>query len=224
MGVSAPPLKRTVLKDRVGDLIRDAILCGKLDPGDRIVELKLANDLGVGTTAVREALFELESQGFVHRITGKGTFVTQLTAEDVEQIQRVRRELEGLAVELVQERANPADLALLDNYLDEMRSAARVGDVLSFYRSDIEFHRTIWRISGNRFLAKTLDLLVAPLFAFFVMKTQAGSEAYLLVSADRHADIVRALRSGDNARGCMDASLQFFLKQEQQMIFDSGSA
>src|SRR5258708_37020667 len=123
--IGSAPLQRTVLADRVSDLIKEAILSGKLDPGDRIVEMKLAKDLGVGTTAVREALFELESQGFVSRITGKGTFVTQLTSEDVEQIQRVRRELEGLASELAQERREESDLVLLDKFLDEMRTAAR---------------------------------------------------------------------------------------------------
>src|SRR6476660_90744 len=86
------PLQRIVLKDRVAELIKEAILTGKLEPGDRIVEMKLASDLGVGTTAVREALFELESQGFVSRVTNKGTFVTELTADDIEQILRVRRE------------------------------------------------------------------------------------------------------------------------------------
>src|SRR5215218_8861306 len=99
------PLRRVVLKDRVSELIKDAILSGKLEAGDRIVEMKLAADLAVGTTAVREALFELEAQGFVTRFTNKGTFVTKLSKEDVAQILTVRRELEGLAVQLLEERA-----------------------------------------------------------------------------------------------------------------------
>src|SRR2546423_86063 len=126
--IGSAPLQRTVLADRVSDLIKEAILSGKLDPGDRIVEMKLAKDLGVGTTAVREALFELEYQGFVSRITGKGTFVTQLTAEDVEQILRVRLELEGLAVELLQERATESDLAPLEKSIAGMRSAAKAAN------------------------------------------------------------------------------------------------
>src|SRR5947209_20437125 len=65
---SKVPLQRTMLRDRVSELIKDAILSGKLDAGDRIVEMKLAADLGLGTTAIREALFELEAQGFVTRL------------------------------------------------------------------------------------------------------------------------------------------------------------
>src|SRR5688572_27557381 len=102
--IEAAPLRRVVLKDRVAELIKDAILTGKLEPGDRIVEMKLASDLGVATTSVREALFELESQGFVTRFTNKGTFVTQLAGEDIAQILRVRHELEGLAAELAEQQ------------------------------------------------------------------------------------------------------------------------
>src|SRR6266436_3677345 len=139
--IGSAPLQRTVLADRVSDLIKEAILSGKLEPGDRIGEMKVASDLGVGTTAVREALFELESQGFVSRITNKGTFVTELTAEDIEQILRVRRELEGLAIELLQERGTEADFLALEKLVQDMRTAAVEGNFQGFYRSDLEFHR-----------------------------------------------------------------------------------
>jgi DNA-binding GntR family transcriptional regulator len=214
------PLQRIVLKDRVSELIKEAILTGKLEPGDRIVEMKLASDLGVGTTAVREALFELESQGFVSRVTNKGTFVTELTADDIEQILRVRRELEGLAVELLQERATPADLDLLDKSVEDMRAAATEGNFQNFYRVDLEFHRTLWRLSGNRYVAKSLDNTVVPLFAFFIMKNPRDSIADLLVSVGKHADIIQALRDGKNARKQMEDALRFFAQQEKRLLFE----
>ena len=80
------PIDTATKKDRVSDVIREAIVSGKLRPGERIVEMQVSKDLGVGNTAVREALFDLESKGFVTRVANKGTFVTQLTIEDVEQI------------------------------------------------------------------------------------------------------------------------------------------
>jgi DNA-binding GntR family transcriptional regulator len=217
--IGSAPLQRTVLADRVSDLIKEAILSGKLDPGDRIVEMKLAKDLGVGTTAVREALFELESQGFVSRITGKGTFVTELTAEDVEQILRVRLELEGLAVELLQERATEADLALLEKSIDGMRSAAKAANFQSFYRFDLEFHRTLWSLSGNRYLERSLDITIVPLFAFFIMKNARDSSVELLASAEKHADVVKAIRNSEDARACMESALQFFAEQEKRLLF-----
>ncbi|HWB83894.1 MAG TPA: GntR family transcriptional regulator [Bryobacteraceae bacterium] len=218
--IHGAPLQRIVLKDRVSELIKEAILSGKLESGDRIVEMKLANDLGVGTTAVREALFELEAQGFVTRVTNKGTFVTQLSAEDVAQILRVRHELEGLAVEILERCATAADLETLQKLIDEMRAAANAGNFQGFYRVDLEFHRTLWNLTGNRFLAKALDITVVPLFAFFILKNPRDSAEDLIASADRHAQVLQALRDGGGARPCMEAALQFFAEQEYRLLFD----
>ena len=99
--------------------------------------MKLAADLGVGTTAVREALFELEAQGFVTRLTNKGTFVTQLSKEDVAQILTVRRELEGLAVQLLEERATEEHIASMRRIVGEMRTFAGDNDIQSFYPEPI---------------------------------------------------------------------------------------
>lgn len=218
------PLQRVSLKDRVAQFIRDAILSGKLESGDRIVELKLAKDLGIGTTAVREALFELESLGFVTRIISKGTFVTRLTAEDVAQIFEVRQQLEGLAVELVQKRLTGADVALLQKHGDEMKAAALENDPHRFYRADLEFHRAIWRLSGNRYLARSLDLLVVPLFTFFIMKHRRLQGGDLLSSVERHLDVVRALREGGSASQCLQKSIQFFWAQEDRLLFNQAGA
>jgi DNA-binding GntR family transcriptional regulator len=218
------PLQRVSLKDRVAQFIRDAILSGKLESGDRIVELKLAKDLGIGTTAVREALFELESLGFVTRIISKGTFVTRLTAEDVAQIFEVREQLEGLALDLVQKRLTVGDVALLQKHADEMKASALENDAQRFYRSDLEFHRAIWRLSGNRYLARSLDLLVVPLFTFFIMKHRRLQGGDLLASVERHLDVVRALREGGNARQCLQTSIQFFWAQEDRLLFKQAGA
>ncbi|HYZ84140.1 MAG TPA: GntR family transcriptional regulator [Bryobacteraceae bacterium] len=217
------PLKRLVLKDQVSDLIKNAILSGKLEAGDRIVEMKLAEDLGVGTTAVREALFELEAQGFVTRLTNKGTFVTQLSKEDVAQILRVRHELEGLAVELLEKRATEDNVASLLRIVEEMRQAAQSNDLQEFYRADLEFHRTIWSLSGNRHLAKALDITVVPLFAFFIIKNPSDSVDQLLESVNWHGRVVEAIAKKENARKCMEAALKFFNEQENWMLFDAGS-
>ncbi len=217
------PVQRLVLKDRVSKLIKDAILSGKLQPGDRIVEMRLAADLGVGTTAVREALFELEAQGFVTRMTNKGTFVTQLSKEDVAQILTVRGELEGLAAQLLEQRATAENIILLRRIVDEMREAAERSDLQKFYRADLEFHRTIWMLSGNRHLAKALDITVVPLFAFFIMKNPSDSVSELLASAEWHGRVVEAIANRDNARGCMESALQFFNEQARWMLFEGVS-
>jgi DNA-binding GntR family transcriptional regulator len=218
--IDAAPLRRVVLKDRVSELIKDAILSGKLEPGDRIVEMKLAADLGVATTSVREALFELESQGFVTRFTNKGTFVTQLSKDDISQIIRVRHELEGLATELAEQRSTPDDVAELRTRVSEMEEAARRSDLRQFYRADIEFHQKIWTLSGNRHLCKALDTIVGPLFAFFILRNPSDSVDELLKSVEWHGKIVDAIADRQNARKAMEDALQFFRNQENWMVFD----
>src|SRR5271157_2902875 len=159
MNISTTPIKPVTLRHRIVEIIRQAITSGDLSPGDRIVELQLAKRLGVGNTAVSEALFELERTGLVTRIPNKGSFITKMTMEDAQQIFRVRKELEGLAIELASERMLAADLDTLQGFVDAMKTAAEASDFERFYQNDLEFHQTIWRLSGNRYLASSLETL-----------------------------------------------------------------
>jgi DNA-binding GntR family transcriptional regulator len=215
--MSFAPLKKLSLKDQVAEVIRLRILGSQLEPEDRIVESKLAKDLGIGTTAVREALLELEAEGFVTRVPNKGTFVTRLTIEEVGEIFRVRRELEGLAVELFQQTAKTGQIAAAAGLVEQMRRAAISVDLDRFYQADLEFHRTIWEGSGNRPLVKCLNGIVVPLFAFFLMKNRRDS-AHLLASVEKHLEIVRSLQTGRSARPCMETGIQFFWRQEEQLL------
>ena len=220
MEIAGGKLERLVLKDRVLALLKEAILSGKLEPGTRIVEMKVAQDFGVATTSVREALFELESQGFVTRVTNKGTFVTALTKEDVAQIIRVRHELEGLAAELAEKRATEESIASLNAIVQDMGAAATANDLKRFYKADLEFHRTVWEMSGNRHLTKALDTTVVPLFAFFIMRNPSDSVSELIKSVGWHKRVVDAIESGEGARKSMEDALEFFNQQENWMLFD----
>jgi DNA-binding GntR family transcriptional regulator len=205
--IGAVPLKTFTLRDRIVEVIREAITSGKLNPGDRLVELQLAKQLGVGTTAVREALFELERSGFVTRIPNKGSFINKMTSDDAQQTFRVRSELEGLAVELAVENATPSDFQELQHLIDAMKATAEAGDFEAFYRNDLNFHRGLWRLSRNRYLENCLEILVVPLFAFFVVRTRSEQRNDLLGSAQRHQRLLDKIIKGDNVREHMVSSL-----------------
>ena len=224
MGIAGTKIERVGLKDRVLARIKDAILTGKLEPGERIVEMKVAHELGVATTSVREALFELESHGFVTRIANKGTFVTQLSREDVAQIIRVRCELEGLAAELAEALASTEDVSSLNTLVAEMDAAARENDLKRFYKADLDFHRRVWAASGNHHLRKALDTTVVPLFAFFIMRNPSDSAAELIESVPWHKRVVDAIARGRGAREAMEQALHVFSQQETWMLFDSKDA
>jgi DNA-binding GntR family transcriptional regulator len=216
MNIDTPPIKPVTLRHRIVEVIRRAITSGDLGPGDRLVELQLAKQLGVGNTAVREALFELERAGLVTRIPNKGSFITKMTLEDAQQIFRVRKALEGLAVELAVEHLSADDLGALQGFVDAMNASAETGDIERFYDNDLEFHRILWRLSGNRYLASSLETLVVPLFAFFLIRTRLDYTVDLLASAQRHHQLLDSIKVGQRVKDRMIASLdssEFFWEQ-----------
>ena len=196
------------LADTVAQRIRGAIIAGELHPGDRLVEQKLAAMLGISQVTVREALQELEHQGFVRRISNKGSYVTMLDAEDIQQILEVRLPLEALAVEWAAGRANPEAALELERLVNEMESAVGEFDRARFHRADLEFHSLIWRLAGNKYLEKVLCELVSSLFAFVlsIQERQDFEEA-----VHQHRRILAALLSGDVAQ----ARTVFFEETQQ---------
>jgi DNA-binding GntR family transcriptional regulator len=171
-------------------------LAGFIEPGETIVESKTAQRLGAGIPLVREALIELEHAGYVQRIPYKGTTVTKLGRKDVERVFRLRGELEALAVEWAKENATPADIDELHRIIEKMKQAASDLDLERFYKNDLQFHRKIWAMSDNPYLADALERIVAPLFAFLAMKTSRERESHIAI-AEAHEKIVTSLTQKD---------------------------
>jgi len=179
-------------RDQVVRAVREAILSGSIPPGASIVEARIAQQVGAGIPLVREALIELEHNGFVQRTPYKGTTVTKLEPADIKQIFRLRVELEGLAMEWASENVTDADIEELRGIIKKMKRAAAELDMDQFYESDLDFHRKIWVMSGNMYLVDALERVTVPLFAFFVMKTRREPESYT-ESAVMHEKIVDAM-------------------------------
>ena len=179
-------------RDQVIRALKDAILSGTIQPGASIVETKVAQQLGAGVPLIREALIELEHQGFVQRTPYKGTTVTKLGPGDIKRIFRLRVELEALPIEWAKENVKEADLESLGQTIRNMEQAAKDLDLTLFYEADLAFHRKIWNLSDNPYLTDALERVVVPLFAFFLMKTSRRRNSYV-ESASMHAAIVEAL-------------------------------
>ncbi|MGE0452593.1 MAG: GntR family transcriptional regulator [Vicinamibacteria bacterium] len=179
-------------KDRVVAAIREAIVSGRMQPGDPIVEIQVARQLGVSQPLVREALLALEHQGFVQRRAYRGTSVTKLSEEDIAQIQAMRAELEGLAVLWARERVTQAQAAELRAYVDGMQQAAARGDLTAFNDNDLAFHRGVWQLSANQYLVDCLERAVVPLLTFFYLRSGRIGELHVR-SVEEHRAILQAL-------------------------------
>lgn len=187
-------------KTRVVTLLREAILSGTIKGGEPIVEAKLAQQFGVGQGLVREALIELEHHGFVQRTPFTGTTVTTLTLEDAQQIFEVRIELEPLAFRLAAMRASEKDIAGLNELVEKTRLEAKTEDLEGFFETHLSFRNRVWEISGNRFLQQSLERVVIPLYALYLIRRSYNREGILqtLVECLEHQDkILDAFRRKD---------------------------
>lgn len=151
------PLKREILSEQVVRIISDGLLSERFQPGVRLVESDIAQQLGISRSPVREALAELEKQGLVDRKTGRGATVRQWTVRDIEEVFYVRSELEGCAVRLATERVRRRDLEGLNTIVARMWEAVKANDISALNELDLEFHSEIWRLSGNGFLERVLN-------------------------------------------------------------------
>lgn len=191
-GLGFKQIEVSSLRDKIIAALKDAFFSQQLRPGDLIVERKLAQQMNVGSPAIREALITLQEQGFVRRVPNVGTYVTKFSAEEVRQLYTLRVELETLAFQWAKPRVTESDLLELEKQVDRLLEAGERGDPRDFIERDQEFHRRCWTLSGNPFLAATLERLMIPVFVFVPLASGARLTAFM---AREHYNLVNALRN-----------------------------
>jgi DNA-binding GntR family transcriptional regulator len=194
------PFKRISIQSApqaAADAIREAITIGTLKSGQRLIEQKLATSLGIGQPTLREALKELEYEGFVHKIPQKGTYITTFDKEDCRELLEVRMSLEPLAIERAALQMTPAVGKELERLVEGMRMAAATFDIRSFCSCDAEFHRRITRLAGNRRLAKTLESIISQLLVYGTLGRDPDSRKELVAGAEQHGRILAGLATGN---------------------------
>jgi DNA-binding GntR family transcriptional regulator len=193
-----PAPRKQSAQTQVADAVRKAIFAGDLQPGDPVTELHLAEQHQVSQTTVREALVRLEHAGLVRRIHNVGTFVTQMSPREIQERLRLRVMLEGLAGMEAARLISARQLVEVDECVEALARARAAGDYFDAAQADLEFHRTVWRCSGDNTLYQVLDQLTVPLFAFVSLERQRRQEQIMdLVRI--HEPVVKALRRHDCA-------------------------
>jgi DNA-binding GntR family transcriptional regulator len=195
-GIKARPRRRErrVLREEIRDQLIDDILNGRLAPGDRIIEARVAEEFGVSQAPVREALRDLDVLGFVESSPFRGAVVRQISVEELLQLYPVRAVLEGLAAREAAMRIRPAALRKLQKLLETMRSVAAEGDERRAVQTDFAFHLTIVEASENRLLQQIWDRMRLATTTFL---TVSKSHHSLSEIAERHAVVLEALRAHD---------------------------
>ncbi len=202
--------------------IREEIMNGSLMPGTALRELTLAKRLGVSQATVREALQRLEYTGLVTRKPNLGTTVTRLSPKDVRERVGVRVVLECMAAEVAAERMTDADLDELERRLKVLGEAVESDNYYEASQADLEFHRHVWRCTGNETLCRLLELVTVPLFAFAAMLRSHGLQKLTAVVAE-HSPLIAALRSKDRIQ-IRDAFYKGSTSSYELFLGDSGEA
>lgn len=206
-------------KIRVVTALKDAIVSGTLQSGDQIVEGKLAQQFGVGQGLIREALIDLEHQGFVQRSPFSWTQVTKLSNEDARDIFDIRIEVEPLAFDLAARKASPEQLAELWDLVVRAKQGAASGELDVFFDNHLAYRRKVWDLSGNRFLKETLERLVAPLYALYLMRADSNREGLFETIRDcisHQEDTLRAFESGNSEKAA--EIVRNFLRQMKRSV------
>jgi DNA-binding GntR family transcriptional regulator len=178
-------------------MIRDAIITGKLKPGEHLKEAVLAEQMSVSRSPVREALLQLEQEGLITSIPNQGSFVKVFDEKDIEEIFTLRAALEDLACEIILKdgKLQLADFQRLEAYIEHQREAIEARDFDQLTRLDMEFHEFICRRSESERLLKMWQSLRAQMQVFFYQRFQTLDWVPKTVDTD-HSAILEALRKG----------------------------
>jgi DNA-binding GntR family transcriptional regulator len=191
-------IARVTLADRVFEQIVEAIVQGRIAPGETINEVNLSARLGVSRAPLREAIFRLEAKGLIQRIPHLGARVVDLTARDLEELFLIREGLEGMAARLAARAMSGDDLQALEQSLQAHRRQADVASGTAYYQAggDQDFHFRIARGSNNRRLFRLLCEDMYSLLRIYRFRSSASPgrarQAYI-----EHQDILSALRRRD---------------------------
>lgn len=192
------PLENRTLWERVHEHLRNEILAYRLPPGAELLEVALAESLGVSRGPVREALGRLSSEGLVTIRPRNGAVVRSLSKQEFIDTYQVREALETSALRLAVPRATADDLRALEAFTDEMALCARREDVEAYFGANRAFHYRLVEISGNRQLWKVYQQVAAQIGRYQLRSVALRGD--LEVSIAEHREILRALEARDADR------------------------
>ncbi len=185
------------LRDVVFKTLRQEILTGKLKPGERLMEIQLANKLGVSRTPIREAIRKLELDGLVIMIPRRGAEVAQITLKDLKDVMEVRCALDVLAIELACERMERDERNKLYQACENFREAVKTKDTRKLAEADVAFHDAIVLSTGNTRLIQLVSNLSEQMYRYrFEYLKDATSHEML---QQEHMEMYQSILKKDKA-------------------------
>lgn len=186
------------LRDVVYNTLRQAILRGELRPGERLMEIQLANKLGVSRTPVREAIRKLELDGLVLMIPRKGAEVADISEKSLKDVLEVRKALEELAVQLTCEKISKVQIAELKQAAEEFKKILKSNDITQIAEADVRFHDVIYMATDNQKLIQLLNNLREQMYRYRVEYLKRPEVYPQLIQ--EHEEIIRQIERREKER------------------------
>lgn len=203
------------LRDVVFNTLRQAIITGEFAPGERLMEISLANRLGVSRTPVREAIRKLELEGLVIMIPRKGAQVARITEKNLRDVIEIRTVLEEFAAVLACERIDQADLHDLRQAHEDFIRSVENGDILDIVDKDETFHDTIFRATNNDRLISIINNLREQFYRYRMEYVKDIRQRSNLV--EEHRELLDAISSRDSIKA-KELMKTHLLNQQQEVI------
>lgn len=211
------------LRERLVTTLRKAVLEASLPPGSRLVETKLAEQLGVSRGPLREAIFQLVEEGLLEQTPFRGTVVRSLSVEDIQEIYSFRVLLESFAFRLVWDKRTPEYLRTLDSRHRALAYAIYAGDQQQAIRREMDLHGLVYEFSGHRSLIESWNLMRGRLHFYYTLHHQAHKRAAALPDAhDRYVELSKGddlgamlLEVEDHMRRGLDTLQAFVIERSK---------
>jgi len=193
------PILPVTRVDQVRHAILELIFSGALRPGERLVEARVAADLGVSQATVNSALQVLHDQGIVSKVLNRSTNVCRYTGQEIDNLFSVRMILEPAAAEAASRKFSAEGRSALQKQVVSMRQAARAQDLPHFCLADYTFHQELYRITGNSVLIQACQAIAAAPFAYILCDCTSALPTNYEELAEDHQDVIVALEQGPEA-------------------------
>lgn len=200
------------LRDVVFNTLRQAILTGELKPGERLMEIHLADRLGVSRTPIREAIRKLELEGLVVMIPRKGAQVARITEKNLKDVLEVRRALDMLAVRLACSRMDDEYKKQLREACDEFARVVKNNNTKDITEADVRFHDIINKATGNDRLIQLVNNLAEQMYRYRLEYIKDAAYHNRLVT--EHEEIYSAIMDGDEERAAKAVVLHIDNQEE----------
>ncbi len=181
-----------LLNQKVYRVLKESIIKGFLEPGTKLLENKIAEEMHVSRTPVREAMQKLVAEGFVKTTPNQTMVVTEVSPEDVKEVLQIRGVLEGLAARIAAKKINRQEIVELENIISQMSLHVTKKSLSSYCELDDEFHDLILNICGNKWIIQIRDNLGSFIYRFRIKSLSVPGR--LRHSLEEHRKIMESLK------------------------------